>query len=276
MPATNQTTNFQLPLFVGSDKPSWLGDWNGAMNKIDAELQMAGSEASQAMAAANAASQTAQAVQTQVTALDGKVTSLESEQGNQGAEINALQGDVEQAQSDIREAQENIAILMSRPAPTSFSVGKAIIGTIFSSSLSFATKRDILLNDTEGILMVSPLLTANGNQTIPTNQVVQPLTSNTLVAAIQGNIFNLPLQQFGGVSADLKSGYMILNAYAKTGNTTYRLVAAYDSLQDATLIMLYDTVLANWGDMIINISGYAPTTPTVRAPQQTTIPTLTF
>ena len=39
MSATNQTTNYELPLFIGTDKPSWLGDFNGAMNKIDTSIK---------------------------------------------------------------------------------------------------------------------------------------------------------------------------------------------------------------------------------------------
>lgn len=38
MSATNKTTNYNLPLFVGSDVPSWLGDWNSAMTSIDAAI----------------------------------------------------------------------------------------------------------------------------------------------------------------------------------------------------------------------------------------------
>lgn len=38
MGATNETTNYKLPLFVDADQPTWLGDFNGAMNKIDTSL----------------------------------------------------------------------------------------------------------------------------------------------------------------------------------------------------------------------------------------------
>lgn len=36
MSATNQTPNEHLSQFISSDKPSWLGDYNGDMTKIDA------------------------------------------------------------------------------------------------------------------------------------------------------------------------------------------------------------------------------------------------
>lgn len=35
MSATNTTSFLQLPLFTATDKPTWLGDFNGAMSKID-------------------------------------------------------------------------------------------------------------------------------------------------------------------------------------------------------------------------------------------------
>lgn len=39
MSATNSTTNYELPLFIGTDKPSWLGDFNNSMNKIDTAIK---------------------------------------------------------------------------------------------------------------------------------------------------------------------------------------------------------------------------------------------
>ena len=57
MSATNSTPAHNLPLFVASDKPTWLGDWNGAMSAIDAGLVSASNTASSvATTAANALS----------------------------------------------------------------------------------------------------------------------------------------------------------------------------------------------------------------------------
>lgn len=39
MSATNHTTNYNLPQFVGSDKPAWLGDINPALNTIDGQMK---------------------------------------------------------------------------------------------------------------------------------------------------------------------------------------------------------------------------------------------
>lgn len=53
MTATNETTNYKLPLFTDNDQPTWLGDFNGAMNKIDAGVNAIGANASTALSAAN-------------------------------------------------------------------------------------------------------------------------------------------------------------------------------------------------------------------------------
>lgn len=39
MTATNKTANYELSQFVGTDRPTWLGDYNSDMEKIDAQLK---------------------------------------------------------------------------------------------------------------------------------------------------------------------------------------------------------------------------------------------
>lgn len=39
MTATNHTKNYNLSQFAGTDRPTWLGDYNGDMSKIDAQLK---------------------------------------------------------------------------------------------------------------------------------------------------------------------------------------------------------------------------------------------
>lgn len=53
MSATNETANYKLPLFADTDQPTWLGDFNGAMNKIDDDMNTIGASASTALSAAN-------------------------------------------------------------------------------------------------------------------------------------------------------------------------------------------------------------------------------
>lgn len=39
MTATNKTANYELSQFVDTDRPTWLGDYNGDMAKIDAQMK---------------------------------------------------------------------------------------------------------------------------------------------------------------------------------------------------------------------------------------------
>lgn len=66
MSHTNETTTLELPQFLANDKPTWLGDVNGAMQKIDAyattnnaSVEGAVTNASNALSLATNASETA-------------------------------------------------------------------------------------------------------------------------------------------------------------------------------------------------------------------------
>lgn len=39
MTATKHTANYSLSQFAGTDRPTWLGDYNGDMTKIDTQLK---------------------------------------------------------------------------------------------------------------------------------------------------------------------------------------------------------------------------------------------
>lgn len=39
MTSTNKTANYELSQFVGTDHPTWLGDYNSDMAKIDAQMK---------------------------------------------------------------------------------------------------------------------------------------------------------------------------------------------------------------------------------------------
>lgn len=53
MSHSQSTPNYSLPIFVNNDQPTWLGDFNGAMVKIDTGITTVGANASTALSAAN-------------------------------------------------------------------------------------------------------------------------------------------------------------------------------------------------------------------------------
>ena len=84
---TNQTNNYGLPQWVGTDAPAWLGDMNPALATIDTQIKTANDTA-------NSASSTASSLATRLTADETNITN------NQTA-IGGLQTRITTAESDI-------------------------------------------------------------------------------------------------------------------------------------------------------------------------------
>ena len=59
MSSTNKTSHYNLPQFIGSDIPTWLGDFNSAMTAIDSGINAAATSASGAATTAAAAASSA-------------------------------------------------------------------------------------------------------------------------------------------------------------------------------------------------------------------------
>lgn len=75
MSFTNQTTNYGLPQWIGTDKPTYLVDQNGAYAIIDTELYNANSNATTALSSAASAVEVAGTASTNAqTAIDSAAT----------------------------------------------------------------------------------------------------------------------------------------------------------------------------------------------------------
>lgn len=75
MGATNHTTNYVLPQWIGSDKPTFLGDMNDAFLKIDGQMKANANSATNAESVAGSAENTATAAgRTAAQALDAANT----------------------------------------------------------------------------------------------------------------------------------------------------------------------------------------------------------
>lgn len=92
MSATNETTYLKLPQFVATDKPTWLGDFNNAMLKIDnnaaatnntltgipAQIAVVDQKADAAVSTANSAKTTATSAQSTATSAQSTATAAQS------------------------------------------------------------------------------------------------------------------------------------------------------------------------------------------------------
>lgn len=94
--SSNKTANYELPQFVGTDKPTWLGDFNEAMSDIDAGMHENASDiasmqtdVASAVSTASQASQDVSALTTTVTSLSGRVTNVETTASNAQSTANS-------------------------------------------------------------------------------------------------------------------------------------------------------------------------------------------
>lgn len=103
MSATNSTANYELPIFLATDKPAWLTDWNGAMSAIDTAIHAAQAAADGAQTTASAATADISTINASLTTITGNITSLTtSVNSNTGAinTINSLIGNGEPTTTD--------------------------------------------------------------------------------------------------------------------------------------------------------------------------------
>ena len=105
---TNSTANLNLPQFIGTDKPTWLGDVNGAFQAIDAKAgtvdadiatidakaDQATSDASNAVATANNASTIAGNANTTATSANNLANNALTVANNSDAHVNQLENKV--------------------------------------------------------------------------------------------------------------------------------------------------------------------------------------
>lgn len=118
MSATNLTKNLKLPQFVASDKPSWLGDVNGAMLNIDngygtltGDISKANDTASSAKSQSDANTQTLVNVNSELETQGNRITALEAGGGTEQLEqrVGTLETDVESLQTRADTFEEEIA-----------------------------------------------------------------------------------------------------------------------------------------------------------------------
>lgn len=94
MSSTNKTTYYELSQYIGTDKPTYLSDYNGDMLKIDTGIHDVATDASTAVSTANSAASAAATASTNAsaavtTANTASATALEAKTTAETASTNA-------------------------------------------------------------------------------------------------------------------------------------------------------------------------------------------
>lgn len=121
MSSTNKTTNYNLSQYIGTDKPTYLGDYNSDMLKIDEQLKANADSASNAASAAGAAqavasdaSKKVQTLNDSVTANSADIAGLKTKNAQQDASIQNASNTASSALNKANQNDHNIAEINTR------------------------------------------------------------------------------------------------------------------------------------------------------------------
>lgn len=114
MSSTNKTNYYKLSQYIGTDKPTYLQDYNGDMSKIDTAIHdvngvatTANQNAGSAIAKAEQANTNVTALQGRVGAVEGSVSNLQDKDASQDSEINNTKKLASEANVTANNAMQN-------------------------------------------------------------------------------------------------------------------------------------------------------------------------
>ena len=171
MSHTNTTANYNLPQFIGTDKPSWLTDVNGAMTSIDTQMK------------ANADANTTTAGD--LSTLAGRVTTAEGNIATNTANITTVSNVASTAGTTATNAKNTADALATMLDINDFGKTTATTsnGTINFQNVYYASNADGSVGKIYGEIGVTP--STNAPTSITFSTPFRP--SETL--KIGGNVF---------------------------------------------------------------------------------------
>lgn len=118
MSHTNSTNHYSLPQFVGTDIPTWLGDFNSAMTAIDNGINSAATTAGSASTTAAQASTDAAAAQASANAAISSAASASQAASDAAAAVTAEKERAEAAETAIINSIPSTTVNMTLYAET--------------------------------------------------------------------------------------------------------------------------------------------------------------
>lgn len=269
---TNKTSHYELPQYVANDKPSWLGDFNAAMLKID--TIMADNDAT-----AEAANSAATGAQTQVAALSSQLSTIQGQVNTAVDTATTADGKATTAQSvatqanttageakTLAETAKNTAdaatetannalpksggtmlgelILSGAPTKNNGAATKEYVdhnagSSVVLSNITNVGNSDITLVGIAGCAIGSTAGFYNGN--LPT------ALSGAYIPAykVTGNPFNLTAEE-------VKLGGSIV--LCSTGSTTTRSAGLYYDGTDTYVVWVYTSGVDGTAKFAVNLS----------------------
>lgn len=177
MAHTNETVNYHLSQFVGTDIPNPLVDYNGDMEKIDTAIKnVADASAGYASDIADLEIQNgSETLTTTAKTLSGAVNELDSETGDLNTRLTTAEGKITADEGTLATAVSNISTLSGKVSAVETKVGTAVLTTTASDCSGAINELDADISTLSG--KVTALETQNGSEVLVT-------TAQTLSGAI--------------------------------------------------------------------------------------------
>ena len=118
MSSTNKTSHYNLPQFIGSDIPTWLGDFNSAMTAIDSGINAAATSASGAATTAAQASTDAAAAASSATSAYNAAAAAQKSANDAMEAVTTEQTRAEAAEKNLADDMKSTTISTTLYAET--------------------------------------------------------------------------------------------------------------------------------------------------------------
>lgn len=190
MSSTNKTTYYDLSQYIGTDKPTYLGDYNSDMSKIDAGIHGAEDKATTASQSAGSAVARVSEVEKTVQRHTESITTLQTDVKGLKDSVKVAQDTASTGSQKADSAQQtaNSALLTANNASAKAdNINKDVTlwtGTSKNSPItlndSLTNYRFLYIETNEGITPVFPLRN-DKKKYVGCQQVVSAGSSNTVV-----------------------------------------------------------------------------------------------
>ena len=233
MAHTNETVNYHLSQFVGTDIPNPLVDYNGDMEKIDTAIKnVADASAGYASDIADLEIQNgSETLTTTAQTLSGAINELDTDTGDLNTRLTTAEGKITADEGTLSTAVSNISTLSGKVSAVETKVGTAVLTTTASDCSGAINELDA----EDGVLAgkITALETQNGSEVLQT-------VAQTLSGAIN-ELYNAPSAgvtasdvSFDGTASSL-SATNVQDAIDEVVGDIADIPVVHEELQSATI-----------------------------------------
>lgn len=201
MSSTNKTNYYNLSQYIGTDKPTYLGDYNSDMSKIDAGIH-------EVQETATTANQTAGSAEAKVTALSPSVEALQNDMTEVKASVQSLTVDNAQTKKDVGILKQEVSSVKTTANGAQSDVtnlNASILNTLKSTVTpvtGLSGNLTVIYNAKMNLISINGHLGVSSPTQVGTNIVIGRLPANIPIPSENKNYYYV-----GGLVKELTDNY---------------------------------------------------------------------